>query len=336
MEKTSKKRCFQRTKRGKRRKKEEREGKRPFSKKFDREERPAKKEFGRKRFSTEEKTERTPFRERGFERREKKFERNFDRKERNFEKKEPKAFTPSRKSSDKEIRLNRFIANSGVCSRREADVLIASGAVTVNGKVVTQMGVKVSTTDVVCYDGERLSHEKKVYLLLNKPKGFITTLDDPQERKTVMSLVEKACKERIYPVGRLDRNTTGLLLFTNDGDMTKKLTHPSFGARKIYHVELDKPISKNDMQSLIDGIELEDGFARFDDIQFVEYFNDKKIVGVELHSGKNRIVRRMFEAMGYYVVKLDRVSFAGLTKKDLPRGRCRFLTEKEINFLKML
>lgn len=315
---------------------EEREGKRPFSKKFDREERPAKKEFGRKRFSTEEKTERTPFRERGFERREKKFERNFDRKERNFEKKEPKPFTPSRKSSDNEIRLNRFIANSGVCSRREADVLIASGAVTVNGKVVTQMGVKVSTSDVVCYDGERLSHEKKVYLLLNKPKGFITTLDDPQERKTVMSLVEKACKERIYPVGRLDRNTTGLLLFTNDGDMTKKLTHPSFGARKIYHVELNKPITKNDMQTLIDGIELEDGFARFDDIQFVEYFNDKKIVGVELHSGKNRIVRRMFEAMGYYVEKLDRVSFAGLTKKDLPRGRCRFLTEKEINFLKML
>jgi 23S rRNA pseudouridine2605 synthase len=232
--------------------------------------------------------------------------------------------------------LNRFIANSGVCSRREADVLIASGAVTVNGKVVTQMGVKVSSSDVVCYDGERLSHEKKVYLLLNKPKGFITTLDDPQERKTVMSLVEKACKERIYPVGRLDRNTTGLLLFTNDGDMTKKLTHPSFGARKIYHVELDKPLARNDMQSLLDGIELEDGFTRFDDIQFVEYYNDKKVVGVELHSGKNRIVRRMFEAMGYYVTKLDRVSFAGLTKKDLPRGRCRFLTEKEINFLKML
>ena len=214
--------------------------------------------------------------------------------------------------------------------------MIASGAVTVNGKVVTQMGVKVSPADIVCYDGERLSHEKKVYLLLNKPKGFITTLDDPQERKTVMSLVEKACTERIYPVGRLDRNTTGLLLFTNDGDMTKKLTHPSFGARKIYHVELNKPLTRNDMQSLLDGIELEDGFARFDDIQFVEYYNDKKVVGVELHSGKNRIVRRMFEAMGYYVEKLDRVSFAGLTKKDLPRGRCRFLTEKEINFLKML
>lgn len=341
---------------------EEREERKPFSKRFDRDEKPARKEFGRKRFSSDEKPERTPFKERGFERREKKFEprgersferrergfekrertfeprgeRGFEKRDRVFEKRETKSFSTPKKTSDKEIRLNRFIANSGVCSRREADVLIASGAVTVNGKVVTQMGTKVTIDDVVCYDGERLSHEKKVYLLLNKPKDFITTLDDPHERKTVMSLVEKACKERIYPVGRLDRNTTGLLLFTNDGDMTKKLTHPSFGARKIYHVELDKPLEKNDMQSLLNGIELEDGFSRFDDIQFVEYFNDKRIVGVELHSGKNRIVRRMFEAMGYYVVKLDRVSFAGLTKKDLPRGRCRFLTEKEINFLKML
>ena len=326
--------------------KERREEKKPFSRRFERDSEQAPREFKRKREQSFEKTdrfsdkkERFPRRERTFERETKPFDRNsrrFDREPRKFDK-EPKTFTEKpAKSFDKDIRLNRFIANSGVCSRREADVLIASGAVTVNGKVVTQMGVKVSTSDVVCYDGERLSHEKKVYLLLNKPKGFITTLDDPQERKTVMSLVEKACKERIYPVGRLDRNTTGLLLFTNDGDMTKKLTHPSFGARKIYHVELDKPLARNDMQSLLDGIELEDGFTRFDDIQFVEYYNDKKVVGVELHSGKNRIVRRMFEAMGYYVVKLDRVSFAGLTKKDLPRGRCRFLTEKEINFLKML
>jgi 23S rRNA pseudouridine2605 synthase len=326
--------------------KERREEKKPFSRRFERDSEQAPREFKRKREQSFEKTdrfsdkkERFPRRERTFERETKPFDRNsrrFDREPRKFDK-EPKTFTEKpAKSFDKDIRLNRFIANSGVCSRREADVLIASGAVTVNGKVVTQMGVKVSTSDVVCYDGERLSHEKKVYLLLNKPKGFITTLDDPQERKTVMSLVEKACKERIYPVGRLDRNTTGLLLFTNDGDMTKKLTHPSFGARKIYHVELDKPLARNDMQSLLDGIELEDGFTRFDDIQFVEYYNDKKVVGVELHSGKNRIVRRMFEAMGYYVTKLDRVSFAGLTKKDLPRGRCRFLTEKEINFLKML
>jgi 23S rRNA pseudouridine2605 synthase len=326
--------------------KERREEKKPFSRRFERDSEQAPREFKRKREQSFEKTdrfsdkkERFPRRERTFERETKPFDRNsrrFDREPRKFDK-ELKTFTEKpAKSFDKDIRLNRFIANSGVCSRREADVLIASGAVTVNGKVVTQMGVKVSTSDVVCYDGERLSHEKKVYLLLNKPKGFITTLDDPQERKTVMSLVEKACKERIYPVGRLDRNTTGLLLFTNDGDMTKKLTHPSFGARKIYHVELDKPLARNDMQSLLDGIELEDGFTRFDDIQFVEYYNDKKVVGVELHSGKNRIVRRMFEAMGYYVTKLDRVSFAGLTKKDLPRGRCRFLTEKEINFLKML
>jgi 23S rRNA pseudouridine2605 synthase len=326
--------------------KERREEKKPFSRRFERDSEQVPREFKRKREQSFEKTdrfsdkkERFPRRERTFERETKPFDRNsrrFDREPRKFDK-EPKTFTEKpAKSFDKDIRLNRFIANSGVCSRREADVLIASGAVTVNGKVVTQMGVKVSTSDVVCYDGERLSHEKKVYLLLNKPKGFITTLDDPQERKTVMSLVEKACKERIYPVGRLDRNTTGLLLFTNDGDMTKKLTHPSFGARKIYHVELDKPLARNDMQSLLDGIELEDGFTRFDDIQFVEYYNDKKVVGVELHSGKNRIVRRMFEAMGYYVTKLDRVSFAGLTKKDLPRGRCRFLTEKEINFLKML
>ena len=319
--------------------KEKREERKPFSRKFERNAEEAPREFRRKRVDSFEKAEKFSDKKSRFSEKRDRFsrkERTFDREPKRFDR-EPKQYSEKPKQSfDKEIRLNRFIANSGVCSRREADVLIASGAVTVNGKVVTQMGVKVSTSDVVCYDGERLSHEKKVYLLLNKPKGFITTLDDPQERKTVMSLVEKACKERIYPVGRLDRNTTGLLLFTNDGDMTKKLTHPSFGARKIYHVELDKPITKNDMQSLLDGIELEDGFTRFDDIQFVEYFNDKRVVGVELHSGKNRIVRRMFEALGYYVTKLDRVSFAGLTKKDLPRGRCRFLTEKEINFLKML
>ena len=319
--------------------KEKREERKPFSRKFERNAEEAPREFKRKRVNSFEKAEKFSDKKSRFSEKRDRFsrkERTFDREPKRFDR-EPKQYSEKPKQSfDKEIRLNRFIANSGVCSRREADVLIASGAVTVNGKVVTQMGVKVSTSDVVCYDGERLSHEKKVYLLLNKPKGFITTLDDPQERKTVMSLVEKACKERIYPVGRLDRNTTGLLLFTNDGDMTKKLTHPSFGARKIYHVELDKPITKNDMQSLLDGIELEDGFTRFDDIQFVEYFNDKRVVGVELHSGKNRIVRRMFEALGYYVEKLDRVSFAGLTKKDLPRGRCRFLTEKEINFLKML
>lgn len=242
-----------------------------------------------------------------------------------------------KKPKDNElIRLNKYISNSGVCSRREADVLISTGLVSVNGKIVTEMGFKVKPTDVVCYDGKRLNNERKVYVLLNKPKGFITTMDDPQERKTVMSLVANACRERIYPVGRLDRNTMGLLLFTNDGDMTKKLTHPSFGARKIYHVELNKPLTKNDMKTLLSGVELEDGTSKFDDIQYVEGTNGRKTVGVELHSGKNRIVRRMFESLGYNVEKLDRVCFAGLTKKDLPRGRYRFLTEKEIAFLKMV
>lgn len=233
------------------------------------------------------------------------------------------------------IRLNKYISNSGVCSRREADLLIAAGSVTVNGEVVTQMGYKVKDTDEVCYDGRRLSNERKVYLLLNKPKGFITTVEDPQDRKTVMALVGKACRERIYPVGRLDRSTSGLLLFTNDGELTKKLTHPSYGARKIYHVELDKPVTKADMQTLLDGMELEDGIARVDDIQYVETANSKKVVGVELHSGKNRIVRRMFNHLGYKVEKLDRVCFAGLTKKDIPRGHYRFLDQKEVAFLKM-
>ncbi len=258
--------------------------------------------------------------------------KSFDnrRKEENYYSERPNISN----NEDGLIRLNKYISNSGICSRREADVLIAAGSVTVNGQVITQMGYKVKETDQVCYDGQQLSNERKVYLLLNKPKGFITTLSDPQERKTVMNLVGKACRERIYPVGRLDRNTSGLLLFTNDGELTKKLTHPSFGARKIYHVELNKPLTKADMQRLLDGIELEDGFTRFDDIQYVETANSKKVVGVELHSGKNRIVRRMFNHLEYDVEKLDRVSFAGLTKKDLPRGHYRFLNEKEVVLLK--
>lgn len=234
------------------------------------------------------------------------------------------------------IRLNKYISNSGICSRREADELIKAGAVTVNGEVVTEMGHKVSIDDVVVYGGERLINEKKKYLLLNKPKGFITTMDDPRERKTVMSLIHKACKERLYPVGRLDRNTTGLLLFTNDGLLTKKLTHPSFGAKKVYHVELDKALTHADMQQIMDGIELEDGRISADDIQYVGDGEDKKMVGIELHSGKNRIVRRIFASLGYQVYKLDRVVFASLTKKNLPRGTFRFLTDKEIAFLKML
>ncbi|MDD2287340.1 MAG: pseudouridine synthase [Bacteroidales bacterium] len=234
------------------------------------------------------------------------------------------------------IRLNKYISNSGICSRRDADVLIAAGAVTVNGNIVTEMGYKVSPEDIIVYGGERLVNEKKKYLLLNKPKGYITTSDDPQKRKTVMNLIHGACKERIYPVGRLDRNTTGILLFTNDGEMAKKLTHPSFGARKVYHVETDKNVTQADLTRLVEGIELEDGITVVDQAHFVGDGLDKKKIGIEIHSGKNRIVRRLFEYLGYEVVKLDRVVFAGLTKKELPKGTYRFLTEKEVGFLKML
>ncbi len=233
-----------------------------------------------------------------------------------------------------DVRLNKYLSNAGVCSRRDADVLISTGVVTVNGKIVTEMGFKVSPTDVVKYDGGSIKAQQKRYVLLNKPKGFITTMEDPQGRKTVMSLVKKACKERIYPVGRLDKETTGLLLFTNDGDMAKKLTHPRHKASKIYHVTLNKRVAKEDLQKLMDGMKLEDGTTKFDKAEYVNNENSKEI-GVELHSGKNRIVRRSFEAMGYVVVKLDRVTFSGLNKKDLPRGMYRILTEKEVSFLKM-
>lgn len=233
-------------------------------------------------------------------------------------------------------RLNKYISNAGICSRRDADKLIAAGSVTVNGKVVSEMGYKVLPGDEVAYDGETLKSERKRYFLLNKPKGYITTADDPQERKTVMMLIDGACPERIYPVGRLDRNTTGLLLFTNDGDLAKKLTHPSTGVYKIYHVELDKAVTREDMKQMFAGIELEDGLIQVDDVQYAGNGDDKRVVGVELHSGRNRIVRRIFEHLGYDVHKLDRVVFAGLTKKDLPRGRYRELTEKEVSFLKMI
>lgn len=232
-----------------------------------------------------------------------------------------------------DIRLNKYLSNAGICSRREADVLIQTGVVTVNDVIVLEMGYKVQPGDKVRYDGETINAEKKRYVLLNKPKDFITTMDDPWGRKTVMSLVSKACKERVYPVGRLDRETTGLLLFTNDGDMAKKLTHPRHKSSKIYHVELNKPVKKEDLEKLVTGIELEDGKTQFDKAEYVK--ESSREVGVELHSGKNRIVRRMFESMGYEVVKLDRVQFAGLTKKDLPRGHYRHLTEKELAFLKM-
>lgn len=236
--------------------------------------------------------------------------------------------------NEDEIRLNKYLSNAGVCSRREADVLIQTGVVTVNDEIITELGYKIKPGDIVQYDGETINAEKKRYVLLNKPKGFITTMDDPRGRKTVMSLVKKACRERIYPVGRLDRETTGLLLFTNDGDMAKKLTHPRYQASKIYHVETDKPIKKEDLEKLISGVVLEDGKTRCDKANLVDGGSDHE-AGVELHSGKNRVVRRLFEALGYKVVKLDRVQFAGLTKKDLPRGMFRHLTEQEVAFLKM-
>lgn len=233
------------------------------------------------------------------------------------------------------IRLNKYIADAGVCSRREADKLIEKGIISVNGTITTELGTKVSSRDNVKMDGQLLKRESLRYILLNKPKGYITTTKDPQERKTVAMLVKNACPERIVPVGRLDKNTTGLLLFTNDGDLAKKLTHPKHNIRKIYHVELDKPITKNDMQAIVDGITLEDGPISADKIAYISPDN-KNEVGIEIHCGRNRIIRRIFAHLGYDVVKLDRTMFAGLTKKDVPRGKYKSLTEKEIGFLRML
>jgi len=232
------------------------------------------------------------------------------------------------------IRLNKFLANAGVCSRREADEFIQAGVVTVNGEVVTELGTKVLRTDVVKFHDDPVTLEKKVYVLLNKPKDYVTTSDDPQQRKTVMDLVKNACPERIYPVGRLDRNTTGVLLLTNDGDLASKLTHPKFLKKKIYHVYLDKNCTAHDLQQIAEGIQLDDGDIKADDIQYADA-TDKKQVGIEIHSGRNRIVRRIFESLGYKVLKLDRVQFAGLTKKNLRRGDWRYLTEEEVDRLRM-
>jgi 23S rRNA pseudouridine2605 synthase len=233
------------------------------------------------------------------------------------------------------IRLNRFIANTGLCSRREADELIAAGAVKVNGKFVTELGTKVTPGDTVHYGDQLLRRESFVYVLLNKPKDYITTTDDPQERRTVMELVKDACKERIYPVGRLDRQTVGLLLLTNDGDLSERLMHPKYGVRKIYHVTLDKNLKAEDFEAISEGVTLEDGPIKVDEINYVGEGTDRKQVGVVLHSGRNRIVRRLFEHLGYNVVTLDRVLYAGLTKKNLARGKWRFLSTQEIGMLKM-
>ena len=266
-----------------------------------------------------------------------------DRPERPWNRKEKHEFYGDRKkrapeflkaSEDGSVRLNKFIANAGICSRREADEMIEAGVISVNGEVITEMGYKVMPGDAVKYNNELLRGERMVYILLNKPKDFITTTDDPEDRKTVMNLIAKACKERVYPVGRLDRNTTGVLLFTNDGDLAKKLTHPSFQVHKIYQVELDRSLKSSDMDIVAEGVKLDDGFIKPDEVVYASA--DKNIIGMELHSGKNRIVRRIFEHIGYEVKKLDRVVFAGLTKKDVPRGRWRFLTEMEVANLKMI
>lgn len=247
-----------------------------------------------------------------------------------------------REKPDRElVRLNKYLANAGIGSRREADKMIEAGLVSVNGKVVTQLGTKIGPDDVVKYGGETLRSERKVYVLLNKPKDYITTVRDTHNRRTVLELVKHACKERIYPVGRLDRHTTGVLLLTNDGELTKKLTHPSHGARKIYHVETDKNVAHQDMKKLTEGVPLveEDGgteTVRADEAHYAGEHLPKNQLSLVLHSGKNRVVRRMLETLGYQVVKLDRVFFAGLTKKGLERGRWRFLSEKEVGFLKMI
>ncbi len=334
----------------------DRDNKRPYTKREDSSERPGR--FSKPTYSnrdessSDEKPKRfTRSDEAGGEDKPKRFSKSFSRNEgdkKPYRKpEEKKSFvqakaenqrnqiagnTVEKKSDDDLIRLNKFISNSGVCSRREADELIKMGLISVNGTTITEMGYKVKPTDEVRHEGKKLKAEKPVYVLLNKPKGFITTTDDPQERNTVMGLVASACKERIYPVGRLDRNTTGLLLLTNDGDLTDKLTHPSYNAKKIYKVELDKPITKNDFQKVVDGVHLEEGKAIVDDAAIVS--DDDKTVGIEIHIGWNRVVRRIFETLGYDVVKLDRVVYAGLDKKDLKRGQWRFLKPEEIVMLK--
>ena len=238
-----------------------------------------------------------------------------------------------RKADDEKIRLNRFIAHSGVCSRREADELISNGSISVNGKVVTDLGTKVTANDDIRFKNKRLSAEKKVYILMNKPRGYVTTVEDPHADQTVLDLLGNACTERVYPVGRLDKATTGVLLLTNDGDLTGKLTHPRYKRKKIYHVFLDKPVTRNDLTLLTEGVEIDGEIIATDAVSYADA-EDKSQIGIEIHSGQNRIVRRIFEKLGYKVKKLDRVYFAGLTKKNLPRGKWRFLNDKEISMLK--
>ena len=261
----------------------------------------------------------------------------FRKRKNSVEGQERKHFSPYREEVDltKPIRLNKFLANAGVCSRREADDYIQAGVITVNGVVVSELGAKVLPTDKVMFHDQPVHAERKIYLVLNKPKDYVTTVEDTHERRTVMDLVKNACSERIYPVGRLDRNTTGVLLFTNDGDLAAALTHPKFEKKKIYHVTLDRELEEADFNKILnEGVELDDGLIKADDLAYVKD-EDKRQVGIEIHSGKNRIVRRIFDRVGYKVIRLDRVYFAGLTKKNLSRGKYRFLTGKEISMLKM-
>jgi 23S rRNA pseudouridine2605 synthase len=242
--------------------------------------------------------------------------------------------TSQKKADDGLVRLNKIIASSGICSRREADAMISAGLVSVNGKVITELGTKVNPADDIRYNGERLRQERLVYILLNKPKDYVATLRDPYAKRTVLDLIKGACKERVFPVGRLDRNTTGVLLLTNEGELTKQLTHPSHNRKKVYHVHIDQNLRQTDLETIQNGLELEDGFIKADEISFVDPV-DKKQIGIEIHSGRNRVVRRIFEQLGYKVMKLDRVYFSGLTKKGLQRGQWRFLTNQEIGMLKM-
>jgi len=303
---------------------EERGNKRGFSRRND-DERGERKSFGKKPFG-----DKKPFGKR-FDRDE---ERPVHGGRRGYRREKDPEF--DRPQATGEIRLNKYLADSGICSRREADDLILAGAVTVNGEVVTELGTKVKTTDKVIYGGQTLNREKLRYVLLNKPKGVITTSDDPYERHTVMDLVEGACQERIYPVGRLDRNTIGLLLLTNDGELAKTLTHPSHNVKKLYHVTLNKPLTETDFEKIEKGLMLEDGPIEVDKIDYVTDDPTMREVGVEIHSGRNHIVRRIFESLGYEVIKLDRVMLAGLTKQNLPRGHWRFLTSAEISMLKRI
>lgn len=261
--------------------------------------------------------------------------RPFRRNEERLPQRQPEYNFPEEIDTNAPIRLNKFIANSGLCSRREADEHIQAGLIMINGQLVTELGVKVLPTDDIRYNGVRITPEKKVYILLNKPKDYVTSVDDPHAKRTIMELVKGACRERIYPVGRLDRMTTGVILLTNDGDLTKKLTHPTSEIKKIYQAQLDKNLKQEDIMTIADGVTLDDGFIKVDDISYLKD-KDKNMVGVEIHSGKNRIVRRIFESQGYKVVKLDRVFFAGLTKKGLSRGEWRYLAPREVGFLKML